>query len=31
MLRRVAPQLPFVDDLAAELAKLREARATTSQ
>jgi guanosine-3',5'-bis(diphosphate) 3'-pyrophosphohydrolase len=31
MLRRVAPELPFVDDLAAELAKLREARATTSQ
>jgi (p)ppGpp synthase/HD superfamily hydrolase len=30
MLRRAAPDLPFVDDLAAELAKLREARATSS-
>jgi guanosine-3',5'-bis(diphosphate) 3'-pyrophosphohydrolase len=30
MLRREAPALPFVDDLAAELAKLRESRATTS-
>jgi len=28
MLRRRAPNLPFVDDLAAELAKLRETRAT---
>jgi guanosine-3',5'-bis(diphosphate) 3'-pyrophosphohydrolase len=31
MLRRVAPDLPFVDDLAAELAKLRETRATSSR
>jgi len=30
MLRRQRPGLPFVDDLAAELAKLREARATSS-
>jgi (p)ppGpp synthase/HD superfamily hydrolase len=30
MLRREAPELPFVDDLAGELAKLREARATSS-
>jgi (p)ppGpp synthase/HD superfamily hydrolase len=30
MLRRAAPDLPFVDDLAAELSKLREARATSS-
>jgi (p)ppGpp synthase/HD superfamily hydrolase len=30
MLRRAAPALPFVDDLAAELAKLRETRATSS-
>jgi (p)ppGpp synthase/HD superfamily hydrolase len=30
MLRRTVPGLPFVDDLAAELAKLREARATSS-
>jgi (p)ppGpp synthase/HD superfamily hydrolase len=29
MLRRRAPELPFVDDLAAELAQLGEARATT--
>jgi guanosine-3',5'-bis(diphosphate) 3'-pyrophosphohydrolase len=29
MLRRRAPDLPFVDDLAAELAKLRETRATS--
>ncbi len=28
MLRREAPELPFVDDLASELAKLREDRAT---
>jgi (p)ppGpp synthase/HD superfamily hydrolase len=31
MLRGEAPELPFVDDLAAELARLRETRATTSQ
>jgi (p)ppGpp synthase/HD superfamily hydrolase len=30
MLRREAPDLPFVEDLAAELAKLRETRATAS-
>jgi (p)ppGpp synthase/HD superfamily hydrolase len=30
MLRRRAPDLPFVDDLAAELAKLRETRATSA-
>jgi len=30
MLRREAPGLPFVDDLAAELAKLRETRATSA-
>jgi len=30
MLRREAPGLPFVDDLAAELAKLRETRATSN-
>jgi (p)ppGpp synthase/HD superfamily hydrolase len=30
MLRRAAPDLPFVDELAAELSKLREARATSS-
>jgi (p)ppGpp synthase/HD superfamily hydrolase len=30
MLRREAPELPFVDDLADELAKLREARARTT-
>jgi (p)ppGpp synthase/HD superfamily hydrolase len=30
MLRRRAPDLAFVDDLAAELAKLREARATST-
>jgi (p)ppGpp synthase/HD superfamily hydrolase len=30
MLRREAPELPFVDDLAGELAKLREARAAKS-
>jgi len=30
MLRREAPDLPVVDDLAAELAKLRESRATRS-
>ena len=30
MLRREAPDLPFVDDLAGELAKLRETRATSS-
>ncbi len=30
MLRREAPDLPFVDELAAELAKLREARSTSS-
>jgi (p)ppGpp synthase/HD superfamily hydrolase len=30
MLGRQAPDLPFVDDLAAELAKLRETRATSS-
>jgi (p)ppGpp synthase/HD superfamily hydrolase len=30
MLRRAAPGLPFVDDLADELAKLRETRATSS-
>jgi (p)ppGpp synthase/HD superfamily hydrolase len=29
MLRREAPELPFVDDLASELAKLREARVRT--
>jgi (p)ppGpp synthase/HD superfamily hydrolase len=29
MLRRSAPDLPFVDELATELAKLREARATS--
>ncbi len=31
MLRRRAPDLPFVDDLAGELAKLRETRATSVQ
>ena len=31
MLRRRAPDLPFVDDLAEELAKLREIRATSSR
>ena len=31
MLRRTAPQLPFVDDLGAELAQLREARDRTTQ
>jgi (p)ppGpp synthase/HD superfamily hydrolase len=30
MLRRRAPDLPFIDDLAAELEKLRERRATAS-
>jgi (p)ppGpp synthase/HD superfamily hydrolase len=30
MLRRRAPDLPYIDDLAAELAKLREARATSA-
>jgi (p)ppGpp synthase/HD superfamily hydrolase len=30
MLRRAAPELPFVEDLAAELAKLREGRATST-
>jgi (p)ppGpp synthase/HD superfamily hydrolase len=30
MLRREAPELPFVEDLASELAKLREARARTT-
>ena len=30
MLRREAPSLPFVDDLAAELAKLRESRPRTT-
>ncbi len=30
MLRRRAPDLPFVDDLAAELEKLRETRATST-
>jgi (p)ppGpp synthase/HD superfamily hydrolase len=30
MLRREAPQLPFVEDLASELEKLREARARTT-
>jgi (p)ppGpp synthase/HD superfamily hydrolase len=31
MLRRRAPDLPFVDELAEELAKLRETRATSSR
>jgi guanosine-3',5'-bis(diphosphate) 3'-pyrophosphohydrolase len=31
MLRRQAPDLPFLDDLESELAKLREARATSSR
>jgi (p)ppGpp synthase/HD superfamily hydrolase len=30
MLRRAAPDLPFVDDLADELAKLRQVRATSA-
>jgi len=30
MLRRAAPELPFVDDLERELAELRQARTTTS-
>ncbi len=30
MLRRTVPELPFVDDLAQELARLREIRATTT-
>jgi (p)ppGpp synthase/HD superfamily hydrolase len=31
MLRREAPELPFVDELAGELAKLRETRATAAR